>query len=92
LESSTSSGAVWSSLRSTETSPTDESGTKLVAHMDSMADNKDFIATQEGLYQRHVEGGCDLFIDPNYVRWLRLYHPELCSYRSISQRLIISHI
>ena len=63
-ESSSSSVPVRSSLQSIVTSPTDESGTRPITQMGSVTDNS---AAQEVLYQRRVEEGCDLFIDPDYV-------------------------
>ena len=54
----------------------------------AVTENSGFSAAQDKLYQRRVEEGCDLFIDSDYVRWLCLYHPELCDQ---SQQLIISH-
>jgi len=62
-------------LQSIETSPANESGTRPITQMDSVTRNSSFSAAQEALYQRHVEEGCDLFIDLDYVRWLHLYHP-----------------
>ena len=46
--------------------------------MDSVTDISGFSAAHGELYQRRVEEGCDLFINPDYVRWLCLYHLELC--------------
>ena len=35
-----------------------------------------FSIEQEELFQRHFNKGYNLFIDPNYVSWLTINHPE----------------
>ena len=35
-----------------------------------------FTAEQEALYERRFKEGYDLFIDKEYIRWLKLNHPE----------------
>jgi len=35
-----------------------------------------FTPEQEELFMRRFNEECDLFIDPDYVRWLRVNHPE----------------
>ena len=36
-----------------------------------------FTAEEERLFQTRYEEGCNVFVDPNYVDWLKLYHPEV---------------
>jgi len=42
-----------------------------------------FSADQQQLYERHLREGCDLHIDADYVKWLRIYHPESCPIGSV---------
>ena len=37
-----------------------------------------FTAEQELLFKRRFEEGYDIFVDTDYVRWLKLHHPEYC--------------
>ena len=52
LQASESSSSVRSSLQSIETSPADESDTRLITQMDNVTDNSGFSAAQEELCQR----------------------------------------
>ena len=45
-----------------------------VAHFDN--DGSDFTAEQEELYKKRYEEGYDLFIDADYVRWIKIHHPD----------------
>ena len=38
--------------------------------------SRPFTELEEELFQTRYENGYDLFIDPNYVSWLQLHHPE----------------
>ena len=38
--------------------------------------SRPFSELEEELFQTRYENGYDLFIDPNYVSWLQLHHPE----------------
>ena len=38
--------------------------------------SRPFSEFEEELFQTRYENGYDLFIDPNYVSWLQLHHPE----------------
>ena len=44
----------------------------------SMVATSSFIAEQLQLYKKRFNEGYNLFIDPDYVRWLGMYHPEFC--------------
>ena len=35
-----------------------------------------FSVEQEELFQKHFDEGYNLYIDPNYVEWLAVNHPE----------------
>ena len=37
----------------------------------------EFSSEQEMLFKRRYEEGYDLYIDANYIRWMRLHHPEV---------------
>ena len=39
-------------------------------------DTRPFTEFEEELFQTRYENGYDLFIDPNYISWLQLHHPE----------------
>ena len=38
--------------------------------------SRPFTEFEEELFKTRYENGYDLFIDPNYVSWLQLHHPE----------------
>ena len=40
--------------------------------------NASFTTEQEQLYKCRYEEGYNIFIDVDYVRWLKLHHPESC--------------
>ena len=40
--------------------------------------NASFTVEQEQLFKCHFEKGYNIFIDGDYVRWLKLHHPESC--------------
>ena len=44
--------------------------------MDTDAEPSDFNAEQQQLYKKRFDEGYNLYIDPDYTRWLRMYHPE----------------
>ena len=40
--------------------------------------NASFTVEQDQLFKCHFEKGYNIFIDADYVRWLKLHHPESC--------------
>ena len=44
--------------------------------VDTDALPSDFSVEQQQLYKKRFDEGYNLYIDPDYVRWLRMYHPE----------------
>ena len=70
-----------------------ENDTDKVVH-EQPSPNVYFTAEQQ-LFKRHFEEGYNIFIDPDYVRWLRLHHPESCqadgSDCALNNDSVISH-
>jgi len=52
-------------------STSDSSVEDTVRHLDA-----EFTEEQTALFQKWFEEGCDEFIDKEYIRWLKLNHPE----------------
>ena len=44
--------------------------------VDTDAEPSDFNAEQQQLYKKRFDEGYNLYIDPDYTRWLRMYHSE----------------
>ena len=71
-----------------------ENDTDKVVH-EQPSPNVNFTAEQQQLFKRRFEEGYNIFIDPDYVRWLRLHHPESCpadgSDCALNNDSVISH-
>ena len=44
--------------------------------VDTDAEPSDFNAEQQQLYKKRFDEGYNLYIHPDYIHWLRMYHPE----------------
>ena len=71
-----------------------ENDTDKVVH-EQPSPNVNFTAEQQQLFKHRLEEGYNIFIDPDYVRWLRLHHPESCpadgSDCALNNDSVISH-
>ena len=71
-----------------------ENDTDKVVH-EQPSPNVNFTAEQQELFKHCFEEGYNIFIDPDYVRWLRLHHPESCpadgSDCALNNDSVISH-
>ena len=71
-----------------------ENDTDKVVH-EQPSPNVNFTAEQQQLFKHRFEEGYNIFIDPDYVRWLRLHHPESCpadgSDCALNNDSVISH-
>ena len=52
---------------------------------------KSFTPEQEALFKRRFEEGYDVYIDKDYIRWIKLNHPELRVVEDLTPATLDNH-